>query len=64
MWFFKKILKKESGTDHLTSGNSSGGDYAPPPGFGFTRSVASLAPTQNLTHIARRSVSGRQRQLP
>ena len=41
---------------------------APPPiraapGFGFARSVAALVPTQNLTQIASRSVSGWQLRL-
>jgi hypothetical protein len=39
--------------------------YAPlpsvAPGFGFARSVASLVPTQNVTHIASGPVSGWKR---
>ena len=61
---FKSGRKELKIARHLTTGIHSGGDFAPPPGFGFARSVASLVPTQNLTHIWAGSVSQPKCRIP
>jgi len=59
----QKILKGNC-AHRLTLGIRSGGDESPPTGFGFARSVASLVPTQNLTHIWAVSISPPKRRIP
>ena len=59
----QKIVRS-SCAHRLTAGIRSGGDGAPPTGFGFARSVALLVPTQNLTHIWAVSISPPKRRIP